>query len=601
MWQRASRAALAAAFLLVSIANALPHGDDDAMDMGMDMSMDSSSSDTTQAAQADANADAPLSYFAYGKHSGAIVAHIGLMIVAWCFTLPTAVMFSIAHSRFALPSQFLFLVLNAVGLLIGIIYNSQTPDLYENNAHHKIGWIATWVMSAQVIMSLIFAYAGRAETESSSYEQAAFLPVSTDEMAESPQSYPAGIRHSYRWSRDSGQGTERNSSSLHSRPGSPSCGSPSDEYDGFEKPEDSLPESSSKPRGCFRVPFADRFLASRVPRMVSGRVVRILSIIYNVIDRIILPFGFVAIATGGVTYGGLMRGNGIFNGLAHFIKGGIFFWYGILTLGRMLGSWADLGWAWNVKPSSTIVGGWKAKVPTGEFVESFVIFLYGITNVFLEHLAGWGSAWTATDLEHVSISVMFFGGGLCGMLFESRRVKGWLNSTVLQYPSHMGAHKSTDTAWQLPDTQGVSLNPMPALIILLLGTMMSSHHQDSMVSTMVHKQWGNMLVGFALARGMTYIVMYLKPPTSYLPSRPPTEIVAAFCLMSGGLVFMLSTRSVIQVLEYYDLDAMFVFTVTMGLTAFIMACEIVAISIKAWAVKRESRPRLPPFQFPASA
>lgn len=45
-------------------------------------------------------------------------------------------------------------------------------------------------------------------------------------------------------------------------------------------------------------------------------------------------------------------------------------------------------------------------------MESFVIFLYGCTNVFLEHLAAWGDEWTAQDLEHVSISIMFFGGGL---------------------------------------------------------------------------------------------------------------------------------------------------------------------------------------------
>lgn len=77
-----------------------------------------------------------------------------------------------------------------------------------------------------------------------------------------------------------------------------------------------------------------------------------------------------------------------------------------------MGCWADLGWAWNLKPSSAIVGKWKANVPTGEFTESFVIFLYGITNVFLEHLSGAGGAWSATDLEHVSITIMFFGGGL---------------------------------------------------------------------------------------------------------------------------------------------------------------------------------------------
>lgn len=201
-----------------------------------------------------------------------------------------------------------------------------------------------------------------------------------------------------------------------------------------------------------------------------------------------------------------------------------------------MGCWADLGWAWNVKPSSTVVPKWKANIRSGEFTESSVIFTYGITNVFLEHLAGAGKAWSSTDLEHASISVMFLGGGLCGMLFESKRIKNWLNETILQSPSH----RSSDPNWQQPDTQSVSLNPMPALVILLLGMMMGSHHQDSMVSTMVHKQWGNLLAGFALARGATYILLYIKPPTSYLPARPPTEIISSFCLIGGGLIFMLS-------------------------------------------------------------
>jgi hypothetical protein len=250
------------------------------------------------------------------------MAHIALMIIAWCFILPTgkkfqqppssgsllnsavtAVMFSVARSRFALPSQFFFLLCNALGLLIGIIYNSQTPDLYENNAHHKIGWIATWVISAQVIMSLIFAYAGRGEREKA-YEQAAFFPVPTDEMADNSHPYPSVMNHAYRWSKDSGQGTERNSSSLHSRPSSPSCSSPSEEYDTFEKPEQVIEEPAH--RGWLHSTGLGRFFASRVPRLVSSRVLRVLNVVSLVIDRIILPFGFIAIATGGVTYGGIM-------------------------------------------------------------------------------------------------------------------------------------------------------------------------------------------------------------------------------------------------------------------------------------------------------
>lgn len=69
---------------------------------------------------------------------------------------------------------------------------------------------------------------------------------------------------------------------------------------------------------------------------------------------------------------------------------------------------------------------------------------------------------------------------------------------------------------------------------------MGSHHQGSMISSMVHQQWGNLLSGFAVSRTLTYTILFLKPPTSYLPSRPPTEILASFCLVGGGLIFMMS-------------------------------------------------------------
>jgi hypothetical protein len=83
---------------------------------------------------------------------------------------------------------------------------------------------------------------------------------------------------------------------------------------------------------------------------------------------------------------------------------------------------------------------------------------------------------------------------------------------------------------------------MPLLIIFLLGIMMGGHQQQHMVSTMVHKQWGNLLSGAAMARAVTYMITYIKPPTSHIPARPPSEPVGAFCLISGGLIFMLSVR-----------------------------------------------------------
>jgi hypothetical protein len=255
-----------------------------------------------------------------------------------------------------------------------------------------------------------------------------------------------------------------------------------------------------------------------------------------------------------------------------------------------MGSFADFGWAWNVKPGLDLVPRWKTRIPSAEFVESFVIALYGVTNVWLEHLAAWGSAWAPQDLEHVSITILFFGGGVLGMLIESARIRELLSTHIINVHEESVQHTpstSEEETWKQPNNYHVPLNPMPALVILLLGIMMSSHTQESMISSMIHKQWGQLFVGFALARAFTYLLIYLKPYTSYLPSRPPTEIVAAFCLVGGGLVFMASSRDVVHSMQYNGLDAMFGFTVTMGLTALFMAWVVILLAIKGWAVRKE--------------
>ena len=127
------------------------------------------------------------------------------------------------------------------------------------------------------------------------------------------------------------------------------------------------------------------------------------------------------------------------------------------------------------------------------------------------------------------------------MLIESTRIRDLLNTTVDVLPANQELHPAEAQALRArPKTYGTSTNPLPALIILLLGIMMSSHHQNSMVATMIHAQWGTLFIGFALARAVTYILFFISPPTSVFASRPPSELVAAFCLISGGLIFMAS-------------------------------------------------------------
>lgn len=518
-----------------------------------------------------ANVTLPETYFRYGEHSGLLAAHIFLMVVAWVFILPISVMLSISRSRYNLLVQFVFLAVNGAGVLLLTIYNA--PDLYPNNAHHKLGWILTWIMGAQAVMGVISAYTRRKD------DRGAFIPVSTQNIEQHQRIHNMSQAQMYRFSNDSGQGTEPNTESLRSQSIS------STHSDDPQLPDVRMEheeEDQDEKLGLMHGSKVDKFLSKKIPGLVSGRLLRVFQFFYNVIDRVILILGFVAMSTGIVTYGGFFIGPAVFNGLAHFIKGGVFFWYGILTIGRWAGCFADIGWAWNIKPNK---GGRRI---TAEFVESFLIFFYGSTNVFLEHLTAWGEEWSAQDLEHISITAMFFGGGLCGMLIESTRIRSLLNATKLSqiHPSY-GSEKSQEL--EEPKSYAFPMNPIPALVILLLGLMMSSHHQESMVATMIHSQWGTLLVGAAFARAATYILFYLSPPASVLPGRPPTELITAFCLMAGGMIFMASARDLTEAMEANGLDAMFIFTVSMGVITFLMAWIIVVVAIKGWAVRRENR------------
>ena len=129
------------------------------------------------------------------------------------------------------------------------------------------------------------------------------------------------------------------------------------------------------------------------------------------------------------------------------------------------------------------------------------------------------------------------------------------------------------------------MNPTPAIIIYLLGSTMGEHNQSSMVLTMLHMQWGKLFMGFSLARIATYAILYLR--RSYLPQRPPTEIITSFCLMAGGIMLMLSNKDTVKALEYNSLDAMFVFNITTGFTTFLMAWAAVCLVIKGWAQRKE--------------
>lgn len=212
-------------------------------------------------------------------------------------------MLSIARSRLALPVQLSFLGVHSIGLLLGTIYTNRAPDLYENNAHNRLGWIVTWVVVGQCIVGVIKLATSlvASHNDHDAEERVTFLPVSRQEMAEHRPSQSAHSPDPYRYSDDSGHFTASRSHSISS------SRNPSEEEQqklrDYEAARNEDDNDSTEKHGLLSSPKVERF-AHRISALVSRRTMRVLNIAHNAVDRSILLLGFITLVTGAVVYGG---------------------------------------------------------------------------------------------------------------------------------------------------------------------------------------------------------------------------------------------------------------------------------------------------------
>lgn len=305
-------------------------------------------------------------------------------------------------------------------------------------------------------------------------------------------------------------------------------------------------------------------------------------------------FGFFSITffTSIAVLGEFGKGEAIYNLLAHFIKGGIFFLYGIITLCRYCGVWESFGWCWNHKLISTPSSQWQPKgLISMESIESGLIFIYGSTNVFLERLASHGAPWNQKDLQHASIAFIYIGCGLSGLICDYKLNTWRFEKSVENYNLiHINddEDKEDENSHKiLKASPGFSPNPFPAITIFWTGILMSRHQQTSELSTSIHTIWGNLFMFACAFRVLTYFLLLILPANKSLtsPYRPFTEIITSFSLILGGLIFMESTDPLILSFEYHGYSDMFILNVSLGVIALIMAWIMMLFSFKDWIEK----------------
>ena len=208
-------------------------------------------------------------------------------------------MLSIVTSRYTAPAQLAFIATNILGLLAALSYNARTPDLYPNNAHHKIGWIITNIVTVQVVMG-IMARRQPYHTTLSPREQIiepSFMPLRMTADDEHSIGVPQGPRHysdrDHETSIELLEPQSRISDTTEVEPGT----------EGIELPAmTKCVGSNSTGRNRF-LSAPIHWLRNISKALGSKNVWEYIVLGYKVTDRIILPLGFITLATGVVATG----------------------------------------------------------------------------------------------------------------------------------------------------------------------------------------------------------------------------------------------------------------------------------------------------------
>lgn len=499
------------------------------------------------------NFDTTTYFSVTSSHHLSLYVHIVLGFVAMYFVYPILLIFNNLNLRnLYFGGLAVHTTLMTISIVNYFIFINSIEDLYPGNAYHKMTWILLFTTTIHMVLTVFLGFYRKGEEytlveNSSDYDQ--------ESLTESLYGYQNHASDS------------TNATSCES----PSC-SHTPEFD-----ENQLKTSINA-------------MLPTLTLKLQGRIERVMSIVFNLLNWGHLVYFLVYIPTGVATFLVLGKGNTVFNLLAHFIKGGVFFIYGMLSLARYSGAFTHKGWAWNHR---FIISSQSSKyLPLGlftmEFLESSLILFYGCTNIFLEHLSDAGGEWSPKDLQHASIAFIFIGCGLCGVITDIKLNSWRFEKSVENYEAQSKLHNSHKINKGSP---GFSPNPFPVITIFWTGILMSKHQQDSPLSTEIHIQWGNLLILACAFRFITYFLQMTVKPSSKIaltqPTRPFTELVVSFGLLCGGLIFMESTDSVVLLFEYYGFTSMLTLNVSLGLITLFMSWEMLLFAFKDWLITKK--------------
>lgn len=210
-----------------------------------------------------------------------------------------------------------------------------------------------------------------------------------------------------------------------------------------------------------------------------------LSVIHSSLSVCVTIIGWIKACMAPVALFGFCRGKHTGQCLAHGIMGSSFVLYGFIYSLVL-----QVPWLRNRNTSYS-----------QDYIDSWVMCLYGIVNTFTEHR--WGREdWFMHDYQHTAMGIIWWAGGILGIYLSRGNRRTFL----------------------------------PSLLIIFTGWSMTQHSQHLIISTKVHLFFGLVLMAGGMLR-IVEISFVLKDKRS-AGQILSFQYLAPFCLVCSGILFM---------------------------------------------------------------
>ncbi|GAA6003801.1 Ytp1p [Rhodotorula paludigena] len=232
--------------------------------------------------------------------------------------------------------------------------------------------------------------------------------------------------------------------------------------------------------------------------VLEGTVVRRSVVVaHGIVGKSFPVVGWTQMIFGGIAALGFCFNDHVGQCAAHFIMGSAFIAYAVILIMMM-----RVG-----------AGFLRRKQMSQEYLDSWVIMLWGIVNTFTEHnfLSPHPTGWSHKDMQHVSLGVLWWAGGALGI---------WIGRNGKR-------------------------NVVPAVIIGMTGYAMANHGQHLEFSTDIHRLFGWALMAAGLTRIIEICFVLRDEPTPAVEgtARPKAfQHLTPFLLVLSGLTFLSATE-----------------------------------------------------------